>query len=50
MGAAELFQGREDAAEWMARLREAALQDPQGEALDGAIETVRSFVLALWND
>ena len=44
MGAAELLQGREDAAEWMARLREAALQDPQGEALDGAIETVRSFV------
>ena len=44
MGAAGLLQGRTDAAEWMARLREAALQDPQGEALEGAIETVRSFV------
>ena len=37
-------EGREDAAEWMARIREAALQDPEGTALDGALETVRSFV------
>lgn len=44
MGAAALLKGREDAAEWMARLREAALQDPEGKALDGAIKTVRSFV------
>jgi indolepyruvate ferredoxin oxidoreductase beta subunit len=44
MDAAVLLQGRDDAAEWMARLREAALQDPEGKALDGAIETVRSFV------
>ena len=44
MGAADLLQGREDAAEWMARLREAALQDPAGKALEGAIETVKSFV------
>ena len=44
MGAAEMLKGREDAAQWMARLREAALQDPQGEALDGALKTVRSFV------
>lgn len=44
MGAADLLAGRADAAEWMARLREAALQDPEGTALDGAIETVRSFV------
>ncbi|MEP5731145.1 MAG: indolepyruvate oxidoreductase subunit beta family protein [Sulfitobacter sp.] len=44
MAAAALLQGREDAAEWMNRLREAALQDPEGNALQGAIETVRSFV------
>lgn len=43
MGAAQLLQGREDAAEWMHRLREAALQDPEGKALDGALETVKSF-------
>ena len=43
MAAADLLKGRADAAEWMARLREAALQDPEGKALDGAIETVRSF-------
>lgn len=44
MNAAELLHGRQDAAEWMNRLREAALQDPDGKALEGAIETVRSFV------
>ncbi|MEQ6250240.1 indolepyruvate oxidoreductase subunit beta family protein [Sulfitobacter sp. HNIBRBA3233] len=44
MGAADLLKGREDAADWMARLREAALQDPEGKALEGAIQTVRSFV------
>jgi indolepyruvate ferredoxin oxidoreductase beta subunit len=44
MDAANLLQGRKDAAEWMGRLREAALQDPNGKALDGAIQTVRSFV------
>jgi indolepyruvate ferredoxin oxidoreductase beta subunit len=43
MGAAALLQGRPDAAEWMARLREAALLDPEGKALEGAIATVRSF-------
>lgn len=44
MGAAELLKGRDDAAAWMNRLREAALQDPEGTALDGALRTVRSFV------
>lgn len=44
MDAADLLRGREDAAQWIARLREAALQDAEGEALDGAIATVRSFV------
>ena len=38
-----VLDGRPDAAEWMARLREAALQDPEGKALDGAIKTVKSF-------
>jgi indolepyruvate ferredoxin oxidoreductase beta subunit len=38
-----LVQGRQDAAKWVARLREAALQDEQGEALDGAIQTLKSF-------
>jgi len=44
MSMADLLRERKDAAEWMARLREAALQDPEGMALDGAIETVKSFV------
>ncbi|MBD3665350.1 indolepyruvate oxidoreductase subunit beta family protein [Sulfitobacter sp. TSTF-M16] len=44
MAAAHLLEGREDAAQWMARLREAALQDPAGKALEGAIATVESFV------
>ena len=43
MNAADMLEGREDAAQWIARLREAALQDPEGKALKGAIETVRSF-------
>jgi indolepyruvate ferredoxin oxidoreductase beta subunit len=40
---AALVQGRQDAAKWVARLREAALQDEQGDALDGAIQTLKSF-------
>ncbi|MDD9719601.1 indolepyruvate oxidoreductase subunit beta family protein [Sulfitobacter sp. PR48] len=44
MNAADLLRGRKDAAEWMGRLREAALKDPDGKALEGAIQTVRSFV------
>ena len=43
---AKLVQGRQDAAEWVARLREAALQDEKGEALDGAIKTLKSFTNA----
>ncbi|MBD1202854.1 MAG: indolepyruvate oxidoreductase subunit beta family protein [Rhodobacteraceae bacterium] len=34
---------REDAADWCRRLREAALKDEEGKALDGAIKTVESF-------
>jgi len=35
---------RPDAADWCRRLREAALLDEDGKALDGAIQTIRSFV------
>ena len=38
-----LVAGREDAADWARRLREAALQDEEGKALEGAIQTIRSF-------
>lgn len=38
-----MLQGRDDAAEWLARLREAALQDEKGTDLDGAIRTIESF-------
>jgi indolepyruvate ferredoxin oxidoreductase beta subunit len=34
---------REDAADWCRRLREAALMDEEGKALDGAIRTIESF-------
>ncbi|MEO1249901.1 MAG: indolepyruvate oxidoreductase subunit beta family protein, partial [Pseudomonadota bacterium] len=39
----ELLKGREDAADWLRRLREAALADEEGNALTGALQTVRSF-------
>jgi indolepyruvate ferredoxin oxidoreductase, beta subunit len=35
---------RPDAADWARRLREAALQDEDGRALDGALQTIGSFV------
>lgn len=38
-----LVAGREDAADWARRLREAALKDEAGKALEGAIHTIRSF-------
>lgn len=44
MATVPLVRGREDAADWVRRLREAALQDEEGKALDGAVATVRSFV------
>ena len=34
---------REDAPDWARRLREAALQDEEGRALDGALQTIASF-------
>ncbi|MCF8485049.1 MAG: indolepyruvate oxidoreductase subunit beta family protein [Rhodobacteraceae bacterium] len=39
----ELVAGRDDAADWARRLREAALMDEEGKALDGALATIRSF-------
>ncbi len=44
MEAIALVQGREDAADWAHRLREAALKDEEGKALDGAIQTIHSFL------
>ena len=43
MQGAQLVEHREDAADWIRRLREAALKDEDGLALDGALETVKSF-------
>lgn len=43
VGAAKL-EGRADAAEWVRRLREAALKDEDGIALAGALQTIDSFV------
>lgn len=42
-GALELLKGRDDAAGWIRRLRDAALADEDGRALDGAIKTIASF-------
>ena len=39
-----LVQGRPDAADWARRLREAALKDEEGKALQGALATIRSFL------
>ncbi len=44
LAAIDLVKDREDAALWAARLREAALKDEEGKALDGAIATIRSFL------
>jgi indolepyruvate ferredoxin oxidoreductase, beta subunit len=43
MTAAAKLEGRSDAADWVRRLRDAALKDEEGLALDGAIKTVESF-------
>jgi indolepyruvate ferredoxin oxidoreductase, beta subunit len=44
LAATARIASREDAADWCRRLREAALQDEEGKALDGAIRTIDSFV------
>jgi indolepyruvate ferredoxin oxidoreductase beta subunit len=38
-----LLAGRPDAADWLRRLREAALKDEKGDMLDGALKTVASL-------
>jgi indolepyruvate ferredoxin oxidoreductase beta subunit len=43
MKAYKLVKGRDDAAIWIVRLRDAAMQDPEGDALSGAIKTIKSF-------
>jgi indolepyruvate ferredoxin oxidoreductase beta subunit len=43
IGAVSLLDGRADAADWVRRLRDAALADADGKILDGAIATVRSL-------
>ena len=43
IGGIELVKHRPDAADWARRLREAALLDEEGIALDGALATIRSF-------
>ncbi len=43
IGALPLLAGRADAADWLRRLREAALADEDGTILDGAIATVRTL-------
>ncbi len=43
IGAVATLKRRPDAADWIRRLREAALQDEQGKALDGALMTIASF-------
>jgi indolepyruvate ferredoxin oxidoreductase, beta subunit len=40
-----LLDGRDDAADWLRRLREAALLDEAGDALDGALKTIKTEVL-----
>ena len=39
----DLVKGRDDAADWIRRLREAALKDEKGDMLDGALKTVASL-------
>ena len=43
LGGIALVANRADAPDWARRLREAALQDEEGRALDGALATIRSF-------
>lgn len=42
VGSLALLEGREDAADWVRRLRQAALADPDGTALEGALKTIAS--------
>lgn len=44
IAAAKELRGREDAADWVRRLRTAALDDVEGKGLEDALKTVRSFL------
>ena len=43
LSALPLLRGRADAADWLRRLREAALKDEKGDLLDGALKTVATL-------
>jgi len=43
VGALPLLAGREDAADWVRRLRDAALADEDGKLLDGALATIATL-------
>ena len=43
LSALPLLKGRPDAADWLRRLREAALKDEKGDMLDGALKTVATL-------
>jgi len=43
LSALPILEARDDGAEWLRRLREAALKDENGNALEGALKTVESL-------
>lgn len=43
LSALPMLEGRPDAADWLRRLREAALKDEKGDMLDGALKTVATL-------
>jgi len=43
LSALPMLNGRPDAADWLRRLREAALKDEKGDMLDGALKTVATL-------
>jgi indolepyruvate ferredoxin oxidoreductase beta subunit len=43
IGAVPMLAGRADGADWLRRLREAALLDENGSALDGALKTISTL-------
>ncbi len=43
ISALPVLAGRDDAADWLHRLIEAALKDEKGEMLDGALQTIKTL-------
>jgi len=43
LSALAMLKGRDDATDWIRRLREAALKDEKGDMLDGALKTVATL-------